>query len=135
MLEPANDESNVPIAGADSILDAVPDLPKEVVDVSKIYLFDVHGALGDALDELFHAGGVAEVAGGVLAMQADLYILIFPFVLLLQFLRGHEPDRDEELLAVPVGETIHRDVFGYEHADVVLLECCQLHHPSFYVVV
>jgi hypothetical protein len=135
MLETANDKSKVSFAGADSILDAVPDLPKEVVDMSKIYLFDVHGALGDALDELFHAGGVAEVAGGVLAMQADLYILIFPFVLLLQLLRGHEPDRDEELLVVPVGETIHRDVFGYEHADVVLLECCQLHHPSFYVVV
>lgn len=135
MLETTKDEANISIAGADNILDAVPDLPKKVVDMAKVYLFDVDGALGDALDELFHAGGVAEVAGGILAMQANLYILIFPFVLLLQFLRGHEPDRDEELLVVLVGEPIHSDVFGDQHVDVVLLECCQLQHPSFYLVV
>ena len=81
-----------------------------MVDVAEIYLFDIHAALGHAFDQLLHAGGMTKVASRILAMQTYLYILVFPLILLFKFLGRHEPYRNQELLAILVDESIHRNV-------------------------
>lgn len=84
MFEATDDEADTPIACANCVLDTIPDLAKEVVDMPKVDVLNVHISLGGALNQLLHARRMSEVASSILSVHTNLNVFALPFILLLE---------------------------------------------------
>lgn len=82
MFQTTDNKFEIPLTSADNVLDAISNFPKKLIDMPKIYLFYIHSTLRYTFNQLLHARSMSKVANSILTMNAYLYILIFPLILL-----------------------------------------------------